>query len=275
VNSCKSAASVPVHRPFGWPSLRPARREAVPWRSSAFACRCCHNLSYASQREIPRHRAISRVQKIRMRLGRSANLLERVPKKPRGMHRWTYRRLFAKAMAAQERSIALELDYMRRQYPGFEPGERRRELISATTGCSEPAWRVARQFPRAAGRSQPRMVAAERPFTTLGVRVGLSLRDADDGFQPHWEEGRLIGAVPPSAPPRMISGAIMARSRNLFYGDQPFDCERHVPSMWYRTPADGSRCPYGGDRYGVSRAGVSLAGHGYGPLLRAFDPSIC
>ena len=35
------------------------------------------------------------------------------------MHRMTYYRLSAKAMAAQERSIALELDYMRRHYPGF------------------------------------------------------------------------------------------------------------------------------------------------------------
>jgi hypothetical protein len=41
------------------------------------------------------------------------------PKKPRGMHRMTYYRLSAKAMAAQERSIALELDYMRRHYPGL------------------------------------------------------------------------------------------------------------------------------------------------------------
>jgi hypothetical protein len=69
--------------------------------------------------EIPRHRAISRVQKLRMRLGGSANLSEPFPERPRGMHRMTYYRLSAKAMAAQERSLALELDYMRRHYPGF------------------------------------------------------------------------------------------------------------------------------------------------------------
>jgi hypothetical protein len=34
------------------------------------------------------------------------------------MHRWTYYRLSAKAMAAQERSISLELAHMRRHYPG-------------------------------------------------------------------------------------------------------------------------------------------------------------
>jgi len=35
------------------------------------------------------------------------------PKKPRGMHRITYYRLLAKAMKAQERSIALESDWLR------------------------------------------------------------------------------------------------------------------------------------------------------------------
>jgi len=31
----------------------------------------------------------------------------------------TYYRLLDRAMAAQERTIALEFDYMRRHYPGF------------------------------------------------------------------------------------------------------------------------------------------------------------
>jgi hypothetical protein len=35
------------------------------------------------------------------------------------MHRMTYYRLSAQAMAAQERSVALELDYLRGRYPGF------------------------------------------------------------------------------------------------------------------------------------------------------------
>jgi hypothetical protein len=87
--------------------------------AAVFACRHCCGLAYASQQEIPRHRAISRAQKARMRLGGSANLLERFPKKPRRMHRMTYYRLSAKAMAVQERSIALELGYMRRHYPGL------------------------------------------------------------------------------------------------------------------------------------------------------------
>ena len=87
--------------------------------ASTFACRHCSGLAYASQQEIPPHRALSQAQKLRMRLGGSANLLKPFPKKPRGMHRWTYYRLSAKAMAAHERLIALELDYMRRHYPGL------------------------------------------------------------------------------------------------------------------------------------------------------------
>ncbi len=87
-----------------------------------FGCRHCCGLAYRSQQEIPRHRAISRAQKLRMRLGGRPSLLEPFPKKPRGMHRITYYRLSAKAMTAQERSIALESDYLRRCYPGlFEP----------------------------------------------------------------------------------------------------------------------------------------------------------
>jgi hypothetical protein len=86
---------------------------------AVFMCRHCCGLAYASQSENPRYRAISRAQKARMRLGGSANLLERFPKKPRGMHRRTYYRRLIRAMAVQERSIALESDYLRRHYPGF------------------------------------------------------------------------------------------------------------------------------------------------------------
>jgi hypothetical protein len=149
--------------------------------ASTFACRHCCGLAYASQREIPRHRAISRVQKIRMRLGGSANLLERFPKKPRGMHRWTYRRLFAKAMAAQERSIALELDYMRRHYPGLlSQGELRRKLISATAGCNEPVGGSHAKFLRVAGARG--RLARRRRWGPRGVE-----RSADDRPQRHRE----------------------------------------------------------------------------------------
>jgi hypothetical protein len=85
--------------------------------AAIFACRRCYGLVYASQYEIPRHRAISRAQKIRMRLGGSANLAEPLPQKPRGMHRWTYYRLLARAVVAEERSAALMADYLQRRNP--------------------------------------------------------------------------------------------------------------------------------------------------------------
>jgi hypothetical protein len=86
-------------------------------RGHVFVCRHCCGLAYASQSENPRHRALSKSQKIRMRLGGSPSILELFPEKPSRMHRRTYGRLFNKAAAAQERWIALERDYMRRHYP--------------------------------------------------------------------------------------------------------------------------------------------------------------
>jgi hypothetical protein len=97
------------------------RRVAKLYRRDApvFACRQCCGLAYASQREIPRHRAILRAQRLKMRLGGSANLLDPLPERPRGMHRQTYYRWLHKAMAAQERSLALAIDDIRRRYPGL------------------------------------------------------------------------------------------------------------------------------------------------------------
>ena len=51
-------------------------------------------------------------------LGGGPSLLDPFPERPPRMHRLTYYRLSAKAMAAQERSIALGLEYLRRHYPG-------------------------------------------------------------------------------------------------------------------------------------------------------------
>jgi hypothetical protein len=88
-------------------------------RGHVFACRQCCGLAYASQSENPRYRAISRAQKLRMGLGGGPSILDPFAEKPPRMHWQTYYRWLHKAMAAQERSIGLELDYMRRHYPGF------------------------------------------------------------------------------------------------------------------------------------------------------------
>jgi hypothetical protein len=87
--------------------------------SALFACRDCCGLAYTSQSENPRHRAISQAQKLRMGLGGGPSLYDPFPGKPPRMHRLTYYRLLAKAMAAQERSLALEIDDIRRRYPGL------------------------------------------------------------------------------------------------------------------------------------------------------------
>ena len=51
-----------------------------------FACRHCSRLAYASQQESAHFRGLWKAQKIRMRLGGSANMLEDFPEKPKGMH---------------------------------------------------------------------------------------------------------------------------------------------------------------------------------------------
>jgi hypothetical protein len=58
-----------------------------------FACRCCQGLTYASQKQTPHLRLISKAMKIRMRLGGSPNLFDPFPDRPKGLHRKTYERL--------------------------------------------------------------------------------------------------------------------------------------------------------------------------------------
>ena len=88
-------------------------------RGAVFACRRCHNLAYLSQSENARHRAISKSQKLRMRLGGGSSILDPFAEKPPRMHWQTYYRWLHKAMAAQERSLALAIDDIRRRYPGL------------------------------------------------------------------------------------------------------------------------------------------------------------
>jgi hypothetical protein len=51
-----------------------------------FLCRHCYDLSYHSQREDKMHWAFRRAQKIRERLGGSANMAKPFPERPKGMH---------------------------------------------------------------------------------------------------------------------------------------------------------------------------------------------
>ena len=70
--------------------VRPCR---VLYGCGHFVCRLCVGLRYASQYENAGGRARLRVQKLRMRLGGSGNLLEPFPPRPKHMQWRTYRRL--------------------------------------------------------------------------------------------------------------------------------------------------------------------------------------
>jgi hypothetical protein len=77
------------------------RRAAILYvAGELFACQRCYGLSYASQQQTALHRRLDKAQKIRMRLGGSADLLEPFPARPKGMHRSTFERLRARAEAA-------------------------------------------------------------------------------------------------------------------------------------------------------------------------------
>ena len=71
-----------------------------------FLCRRCWRLGYRSQLETPLGRTTSRMQKIRTRLGGSANLLEPFPLRPRYMHHRRYQKLRACYLALSEQNTA-------------------------------------------------------------------------------------------------------------------------------------------------------------------------
>jgi hypothetical protein len=80
---------------FVCPGVRCGRRVAILYGPGKyFLCRHCYDLRYESQREDKKDRALRRAQKIRQRLGGSANMMEPFPEKPKGMHLDTYMRLF-------------------------------------------------------------------------------------------------------------------------------------------------------------------------------------
>ena len=74
-------------------------------RGGFFACRECHRLAYASQREPVRLRGLHKARKIRASLGGCANVFETFPDRPKGMHRARYQRLRAAHHRAADRCM--------------------------------------------------------------------------------------------------------------------------------------------------------------------------
>ena len=104
---------------FICPGAACGRRVAVLYGPGKyFLCRHCYDLRYESQRKDKKDRALRRAQKIRQRLGGSANMLEPFPERPKGMHHDTYMRLFWEHHEAEREHLAglrEGLDKLKRQ----------------------------------------------------------------------------------------------------------------------------------------------------------------
>jgi hypothetical protein len=85
------------------------RRIAVLYGEMRFRCRHCHDLRYASQRESTKIRAISKVQRVRRKLGASGDLTQPCPSRPRYMHASTYQRLLKQETEAWQAYAACVL----------------------------------------------------------------------------------------------------------------------------------------------------------------------
>lgn len=67
-----------------------------------FLCRGCYGLAYTSQRERGMDRALTKANRIRMRLGGDPGMASSFPDKPKGMHWRTYDRLMQNVADAED-----------------------------------------------------------------------------------------------------------------------------------------------------------------------------
>jgi len=95
-----------------------------------FACRSCQQLNYPSTRRCSRDRAITRSVQMRRRLGGDGSLLEPFPRRPKGMKRKTWWRLFAKASRDEQRGIAEMADRNPSSYRARSSAQSGREALA-------------------------------------------------------------------------------------------------------------------------------------------------
>ena len=91
---------------FLCPAQGCGRRVAILFGGSNFACRHCHKLAYACQRETDDDRAMRRADTIRRRLGWKAGIANPKGDKPKGMHWRTFERLTAEHNSYVSASLA-------------------------------------------------------------------------------------------------------------------------------------------------------------------------
>lgn len=92
---------------FCCPAVGCCRRVAIIYLGDRYpACRHCLRLAYRTQSENSADRALTKAQRIRKKLGGSANMMTPFPFKPKWMHWRTYEGLRARAEAASEFSMA-------------------------------------------------------------------------------------------------------------------------------------------------------------------------
>jgi hypothetical protein len=70
-------------------------------KEAYFRCRKCCGVGYQSQRETPRARGLAKAARIKQRLGGTGEYGERIPERPKGMHRRTYERLVEQVEEAE------------------------------------------------------------------------------------------------------------------------------------------------------------------------------
>ncbi|PHR93641.1 MAG: hypothetical protein COA69_03090 [Robiginitomaculum sp.] len=83
------------------------KRVGILYWQDHFKCRHCTKLHYVSQYQCERTRLFARARKIRRSLDGSENLLEPLPKSPKGMHITTYLRLLEEYVVKSSKALSM------------------------------------------------------------------------------------------------------------------------------------------------------------------------